>query len=106
MGTHAERVAIKDKVSRADQDAFAPTIEGDAAIEFGRFDAEIAPVTIRARRVARPWSTPMRTRGWHCAGSRQLKLVFALPGGADRGGAMATVTAGNAPASPTAPCCH
>ena len=49
MGTHAERVAIKDDVSREDQDAFA--LESHrravAAIDDGRFDAELAPVTIR-----------------------------------------------------------
>jgi len=49
MGTHAERVAIKDQVSREDQDAFA--LESHrraiAAIDEGRFEAELAPVTIR-----------------------------------------------------------
>src|SRR5829696_6731412 len=48
MGTHAERVAIKDQVSREDQDAFA--LAGHqraiAAIDGGRFEAEMAPVTI------------------------------------------------------------
>src|SRR4249919_3553709 len=49
MGTHAERVAIKDGVSREDQDAFslASHQKAIAAIDAGRFDAEIAPVTIR-----------------------------------------------------------
>jgi acetyl-CoA C-acetyltransferase len=48
MGTHAERVAIKDKVSREDQDAFALESHRRAisAIDEGRFDAELAPVTI------------------------------------------------------------
>ena len=49
MGTHAERVAIKNRVSREDQDAFA--LESHrraiAAIDAGRFDAELAPVTVR-----------------------------------------------------------
>src|SRR6476661_6646930 len=49
MGTHAERVAFKEAVSREDQDAFA--LESHrravAAIDEGRFDAELAPVTIR-----------------------------------------------------------
>ena len=49
MGTHAERVAITDHVSREDQDAFA--LESHrraiAAIDAGRFDAELAPVTVR-----------------------------------------------------------
>src|SRR5262245_37839244 len=51
MGTHAERVAIKDHVSREDQDAFA--LESHrraiAAQEAGRFDDEMAPVTIKAK---------------------------------------------------------
>src|SRR6187401_1766656 len=49
MGTHAERVAIKDHVSREDQDAFAYESHRRAvdAIDAGRFDAEMAPVTIR-----------------------------------------------------------
>ena len=49
MGTHAERVAIKDAVSREDQDAFALESHRRAidAIDTGRFDAEIAPVTVR-----------------------------------------------------------
>ncbi len=48
MGTHAERVAIKDRVSRADQDAFALAShqKAIAAIDEGRFEAELAPVTI------------------------------------------------------------
>src|SRR6476661_8276719 len=49
MGTHAERVAVHDAVSRADQDAFA--LESHrraiAAIDAGRFADEIVPVTVR-----------------------------------------------------------
>ena len=42
MGTHAERVAIKDQVSREDQDAFALDShqKAIAAIDAGRFEAE------------------------------------------------------------------
>src|SRR5947208_14291011 len=49
MGTHAERVAIKDRVSREDQDAFALQSHQRAieAIDQGRFNTEIAPVTVR-----------------------------------------------------------
>ena len=49
MGTHAERVAIKDHVSREDQDAFALASHqrAIAAIDAGRFDDEIVPVTVR-----------------------------------------------------------
>src|SRR5580765_549572 len=46
MGTHAERGAISDHVSRADQDAFALAShqKAIAAIDAGRFHAETAPV--------------------------------------------------------------
>src|SRR4029079_8085181 len=49
MGTHAERVAIRDGVERTDQDAFALAShqKAVAAIDSGRFDAELAPVTVR-----------------------------------------------------------
>ena len=49
MGTHAERVAIKEHVSRDDQDAFALAShqKAIAAIDAGRFEAELAPVTVR-----------------------------------------------------------
>ena len=49
MGTHAERVAISDHVSREDQDAFALAShqKAIAAMDAGRFAAELAPVTIR-----------------------------------------------------------
>src|SRR3954465_4248681 len=49
MGTHAERVAIHDHVSREDQDAFALASHqrAVAAQDEGRFAAELVPVTIR-----------------------------------------------------------
>src|SRR4051812_21650297 len=49
MGTHAERVAISDDVSRSDQDEFALAShqKAIAAIDTGRFDAEMVPVTVR-----------------------------------------------------------
>src|SRR5580765_8408658 len=52
MGTHAERVAISDAVSREDQDAFALAShqKAIAAIDAGRFHAETAPVTVRDAR--------------------------------------------------------
>ena len=55
MGTHAERVAIKDRVSRADQDAFALAShqKAIAAIDSGRFEAELAPVTDHRRQGSR-----------------------------------------------------
>jgi len=102
MGTHAERVAIKDHVSREDQDAFA--LESHrraiAAIDAGRFDDEMAPVTIRD---AKGRETVVDTdegprRDTSPEALARLKPAFALPGGEDRGGAeTGTVTAGNAP---------
>src|SRR5207237_4278930 len=52
MGTHAERVAIRDQVSREDQDAFALAShqKAVAAIDEGRFADELAPVTVRDAR--------------------------------------------------------
>src|SRR5450759_3233295 len=49
MGTHAERVAIRAGVSREDQDSLALDShrKAVAAQDAGRFDAEMAPVTIR-----------------------------------------------------------
>src|SRR5215203_1268505 len=49
MGTHAERVAISEQVSRDDQDAFALAShqKAVAAMDSGRFSAEMAPVTVR-----------------------------------------------------------
>jgi acetyl-CoA C-acetyltransferase len=102
MGTHAERVAISNAVGREDQDAFA--LESHrraiAAIDEGRFSAEMAPVTVRD---ARGRETIVDTdegprRDSTAEALARLKPVFALPDGADRGDATTgTVTAGNAP---------
>jgi acetyl-CoA C-acetyltransferase len=102
MGTHAERVAIKDHVSREDQDAFA--LESHrraiAAIDEGRFADEMAPVTVRD---AKGRETVVDTdegprRDTTPEALARLKPAFALPSGEDRGAAEAgTVTAGNAP---------
>jgi acetyl-CoA C-acetyltransferase len=102
MGTHAERVAISNEVSREAQDEFALRSHqlAVAAIDEGRFDAELAPVTVRDARgretvVAvdegpRPDTT--------IEALARLKPVFDLPTGDDRGDAVVgTVTAGNAP---------
>ena len=102
MGTHAERVAIKDKVSRDDQDAYALSShqKAVAAIDAGRFDAEMAPVTVRdskGRETVVVTDEGPRRDSTAEALSR-LKPVFALPGAEDRGDATeGTVTAGNAP---------
>ena len=101
MGTHAERVAISNEVSREDQDAFA--LESHrraiAAIDAGRFDAELAPVTIRGPRgetVVDVDENPRRDTSLEAL--TKLKPAFALPDGEDRRDAtVGTVTAGNAP---------
>jgi acetyl-CoA C-acetyltransferase len=102
MGTHAERVAIAQRVSRADQDAFALRSHQQAlaAIEGGRFEAELAPVTIRD---AKGRETVITTdegprRDSSLEALARLRPAFALPDGDDRGEATSgTVTAGNAP---------
>jgi acetyl-CoA C-acetyltransferase len=102
MGTHAERVAIVEEVSRTDQDAFALVShqKAVAAIDAGRFDAEMAPVTLRD---AKGRETVMTTdegprRDTNLEALARLRPVFDLPDGEDRGAATeGTVTAGNAP---------
>jgi len=102
MGTHAERVAIKDQVSRQDQDAFslASHQRAIAAIDAGRFEAETAPVTVRNAKgreaVVTTDEGPRRETSIEALA--RLNPVFALPAGEDRGDATeGTVTAGNAP---------
>jgi acetyl-CoA C-acetyltransferase len=102
MGTHAERVAIKDAVSREDQDAFALESHRRAidAIDTGRFDAEVAPVTVRDAKGRETIVTidegPRRDSTIDALA--RLKPAFELPTGEDRGAAtIGTVTAGNAP---------
>ncbi|MBA3234872.1 MAG: acetyl-CoA C-acetyltransferase [Chloroflexi bacterium] len=102
MGTHAERVAIKDRVSREDQDAFALASHARAiaAIDAGRFDAELVPVTVRDAKgretVVAVDEGPRRDSTAEALA--RLKPAFALPDGDDRQDATdGTVTAGNAP---------
>jgi acetyl-CoA C-acetyltransferase len=102
MGTHAERVAIKDHVSRADQDAFALRSHqrAIAAIDESRFEAEIVPVSVRDAKgretVVSVDEGPRRDSTIESLA--RLKPAFALPDGEDRGDATeGTVTAGNAP---------
>jgi acetyl-CoA C-acetyltransferase len=102
MGTHAERVAIHDAVSRQDQDAFALQSHerAIAAIDAGRFEAELAPVTIRdpkGREIVMSVDEGPR-RDSSLEALARLRPVFPLPDGPDRGSATeGTVTAGNAP---------
>jgi len=102
MGTHAERVAIAEQVSRADQDAFA--LESHrravAAQDEGRFADEMAPVTVRDAKgretVVDADEGPRRDTTAEALA--RLRPVFPLPAGDDRGAAEeGTVTAGNAP---------
>jgi acetyl-CoA C-acetyltransferase len=102
MGTHAERVAIREQVSRADQDAFA--LESHrravAAQDGGRFADEMAPVTIRDAKgretIVEVDESPRRDTTAEALA--RLRPVFPLPAGEDRGSATeGTVTAGNAP---------
>jgi acetyl-CoA C-acetyltransferase len=102
MGTHAERVAIRAGVSREDQDAFAlgSHRKAVAAQDAGRFDAEMAPVTIRDAKgretVVTLDESPRRDST--AEAMARLAPVFDLPTGEDRGSATTgTVTAGNAP---------
>jgi acetyl-CoA C-acetyltransferase len=102
MGTHAERVAIREHVSRADQDAFALAShrKAIAAIDAGRFADEMAPITVRD---AKGRETVVDTdegprRDSTPEALAKLRPAFALPAGDDRGDATeGTVTAGNAP---------
>ena len=102
MGTHAERVAIAEHVSRADQDAFALQSHqrAIAAIDEGRFADELVAVTTRDAKgretVIDTDENPRRDSTLEAL--TRLRPAFALPDGADRGDATeGTVTAGNAP---------
>jgi acetyl-CoA C-acetyltransferase len=101
MGTHAERVAIKDNVSREDQDAYSLQSHqrAIAAIDEGRFADELAPVTLggpKGEVVVDTDEGPRRDTSAEALA--RLKPVFALPTGEDRGSATeGTVTAGNSP---------
>ena len=102
MGTHAERVAIHSRISREDQDAFALASheKAIAAIDEGRFEAEIAPVTVRDAKgretIVSVDENPRRDTSLEALS--RLKPAFPLPDGEDRADATeGTVTAGNAP---------
>src|SRR6476659_86503 len=102
VGTHAERVAISNEISREDQDAFALRSHQNAiaAIDAGRFDAELAPVTVRDAKgretIVSIDEGPRRDSTLESLA--RLKPVFPLPDGEDRGTATSgTATAGNVP---------
>jgi len=101
MGTHAERVAISEQVSREDQDAFALEShrKAIAAIDDGRFEEELTPVPLPAKRSGEPASIAIDEgprRDTDLEALRRLRPVFDLPADAEPG-AEETVTAGNAP---------
>ena len=103
MGTHAERVAIKAQVSRADQDAFAVEshMRAITAIDAGRFAEEIVPVPVQRGKETVDFDTdegPRRDTSLEALS--RLKPVFALPDpepDSPDGMPEGTVTAGNAP---------
>src|SRR5512143_3861943 len=87
MGTHAERVAIKDHVSREDQDAFSleSHLRAIAAIDTGRFADEMAPVTLtdsKGRETVVDTDEGPR-RDTSAEALARLKPVFDLPTGED-----------------------
>ena len=101
MGTHAERVAISEQVSRGDQDAFALQShrKAVAAIDEGRFDDEMAAVPLPAKRGAEQRSVDIDEgprRDTSLEALARLRPVFDLPADAESS-AVVTVTAGNAP---------
>ena len=102
MGTHAERVAISNHVSREDQDAFALAShqKAIAAQDAGRFADEMAPVTVKGPKgqetIVDADESPRRDSTPEALA--RLRPAFALPEGEDRGDAtLGSVTAGNSP---------
>jgi len=100
MGTHAERVAIHDHVSREDQDRFALEShqKAIAAIDSGRFDAEIVSVPIRVGREERLLTVddgPRRDTSLEALA--RLRPAFDVPADGEEPLPGGTVTAGNSP---------
>lgn len=98
MGGHAEYTAVKAGVTRAEADAFALAShrKAVAAIDDGRFGAEIVPVEIETRRgstVVETDEAPRRDTSLEVLG----RLRPAFPRDAPQGLEDLVVTAGNAP---------
>ena len=89
MGVTAENLADKYGISRTAQDAFAyeSQLKAKAAIENGRFAAEIAPVIIKTRKDDMEFSVDEHPRLATPEQLAKLRSAFAKEG---------TVTAGNA----------
>ncbi len=88
MGVTAENVAAENGIDRARQDSFALESQRRtaAAIEDGRFEDQIAPITIRERRTEREFSTDEHPRVTSMDDLARLKPAFTADG---------TVTPGN-----------
>jgi len=105
MGTDAERVALHEGVSRADQDAFALAShqKAIAAMDAGRFDDELVPVTVRDAKgretLVAADENPRRDTSLDALA--RLRPTFELPpleaGEIRPPGTTGSVTAGNAP---------
>jgi acetyl-CoA C-acetyltransferase len=98
MGGHAEYTADKAGVSREDADAFSLRShqKAVAAMEGGKFDGEIVPVTVPGRRgdtVVEQDESPRADTSMEALG----RLRPAFPGDAPEGIEELVVTAGNAP---------
>jgi acetyl-CoA C-acetyltransferase len=94
MGETAELLADQYKISREEQDEFALTSQTRAAraIAAGRFEAEIAPVTIEGRSKEKKPGTTVFSRDEHpFADSSMEKLAKLAPVFSKTG----TITAGN-----------
>jgi acetyl-CoA C-acetyltransferase len=89
MGITAENLAKKYSISREDQDQLAYTSQQRAlaAIESGAFKAEIAPVSIVARKETKVFDTDEHPRASTLEQLAKLRPAFDVAG---------TVTAGNA----------
>jgi acetyl-CoA C-acetyltransferase len=89
MGVTAENVAAEHQISRSDQDAFAAESQARAAraIAEGRFDSQIVPVEVKAKRDTVAFSVDEHTKADTADQLAGLRPVFRKDG---------TVTAGNA----------
>ena len=91
MGETAEKLTVEMGIPRAEQDAFALNSQkkAAAAIEAGRFQAEISPVTVRGKKGDTTVAADEHVRGDTTLESlAKLPAVFSKSGG--------SVTAGNA----------
>jgi acetyl-CoA C-acetyltransferase len=100
MGGHAEHTARKAGINRARQDEYAlgSHQKAVAAMQGGRFDAEIAPVTIAGRKestVVKSDESPRADSTLEALA--KLKPAFSKDAPKDMSADQHTVTAGNAP---------